>query len=182
MATIRCPHCGSPVMVRGNRWECGWCGDFGDISSLNRSERIKLSRASDAALEDLERGVLSILEGIQAHFGSGEKERLLACKLAIYGMSHALVPANNQTQHNLQLLQVFFQRYSFCTAGEVLGAARSGNDSPVDFLLCSEIIRKCQFIRVFHNRSLLSGRRSLVHGSHIFIRQVDVVEIKGFLL
>ena len=52
MSTIRCPHCGSPVMVRGNRWECGWCGDFGDISSLNRSERIKLSRASDAALDD----------------------------------------------------------------------------------------------------------------------------------
>ena len=139
MSTIRCPHCGSPVMVRGNRWECGWCGDFGDISSLNRSERIKLSRASDAALEDLERGVLSILEGIQAHFGSGEKERLLACKLAIYGMSHALVPANNQTQHNLQLLQVFFQRYSFCTAGEVLGAARSGKPAFEDqFLLTKE--------------------------------------------
>ena len=139
MSTIRCPHCGSPVMVRGNRWECGWCGDFGNISSLNPSERIKLSRASDAALEDLERGVLSILEGIQAHFGSGEKERLLACKLAIYGMSHALIPANNQTQHNFQLLQAFFQRYSFCTAGEVLGTARSGKPAFEDqFLLTKE--------------------------------------------
>ena len=29
MATIRCPHCGSPARVRGRRWECGWCGDFG---------------------------------------------------------------------------------------------------------------------------------------------------------
>lgn len=139
MATIRCPHCGSPVMVRGNRWECGWCGDFGNISSLNRSERVKLSRAHDTALEDLERGVLSILNGIQAHFGSGEKERLLACKLVIYGMSHALVPANNQTQRNLQLLQAFFQRYSFCTAGEVLGTARSGKPAFEDqFLLTKE--------------------------------------------
>ena len=42
MATIRCPHCGSPVMVRGNRWECGWCGDFGSTSSLFPSERAKL--------------------------------------------------------------------------------------------------------------------------------------------
>ena len=42
MATIRCPHCGSPVMVRGNRWECGWCGDFGSTSSLSPSERAKL--------------------------------------------------------------------------------------------------------------------------------------------
>ena len=42
MFTIRCPHCGSPVMVRGNRWECGWCGDFGSTSSLFPSERAKL--------------------------------------------------------------------------------------------------------------------------------------------
>ena len=42
MATIRCPHCGSPVIVRGSRWECGWCGDFGSTSSLFPSERAKL--------------------------------------------------------------------------------------------------------------------------------------------
>lgn len=35
---IRCPHCGSPVMIRGNRWECGYCGDFGSISSSPRVE------------------------------------------------------------------------------------------------------------------------------------------------
>lgn len=45
MATIRCPHCGSPVMIRGGRWECGWCGDFGALSSLHPSEKAKLSRA-----------------------------------------------------------------------------------------------------------------------------------------
>lgn len=39
MATIRCPHCGSPVIIRGNRWECGWCGDFGGVSSLQPSEK-----------------------------------------------------------------------------------------------------------------------------------------------
>lgn len=39
---IRCPHCGSPVMIRGSRWECGWCGDFGALSSLHPSERAKL--------------------------------------------------------------------------------------------------------------------------------------------
>ena len=25
-----CPWCGSPVMIHGSRWECGWCGDFGE--------------------------------------------------------------------------------------------------------------------------------------------------------
>ena len=76
MSTIRCPHCGSPVMVRGNRWECGWCGDFGDISSLNRSERIKFSWPETRHWRTWSAASLSILEGIQAHFGSGEKERL----------------------------------------------------------------------------------------------------------
>lgn len=32
--SLRCPHCGSPATLRGNRWECGWCGDHGDVSSL----------------------------------------------------------------------------------------------------------------------------------------------------
>ena len=44
---IRCPWCGSPVKVRGNRWECGWCGDSGGIASLHPSERAKLSRSTD---------------------------------------------------------------------------------------------------------------------------------------
>lgn len=42
MATIRCPHCGSPVRIRGSRRECGYCGDFGSISSLHPSEKAKL--------------------------------------------------------------------------------------------------------------------------------------------
>ena len=50
MATIRCPHCGSPVMIRGNRWQCGWCGDFGAISSLHPSEKAKLMQAATPSI------------------------------------------------------------------------------------------------------------------------------------
>ena len=46
MATIRCPHCGSPVMVQGSRWDCGDCGDCGSISSLQPSEKAKLMGAA----------------------------------------------------------------------------------------------------------------------------------------
>lgn len=49
MTNIRCPHCGSPVMVRGSRWECGWCGDFGAISSLQPSEQAKLDCAGQVS-------------------------------------------------------------------------------------------------------------------------------------
>lgn len=50
MATIRCPSCGSPVMLRGKRWECGWCGDFGELSSLSRSDKAKLARAVNSTI------------------------------------------------------------------------------------------------------------------------------------
>ena len=48
---IRCPHCGSPVMIRGNRWECGYCGDFGSISSLHPSEKAKLMQAATPTVQ-----------------------------------------------------------------------------------------------------------------------------------
>lgn len=51
MATIRCPYCGSPVMIRGSRWECGWCGDFGNISSLHPSEKAKLMQAASPTIQ-----------------------------------------------------------------------------------------------------------------------------------
>lgn len=28
---MRCPWCGSPVMIRGSSWECGWSGDSGSL-------------------------------------------------------------------------------------------------------------------------------------------------------
>ena len=49
--TIHCPHCGSPVMIRGSRWECGYCGDFGSISSLQPSEKAKLLRAAAPSVQ-----------------------------------------------------------------------------------------------------------------------------------
>ena len=30
---MRCPWCGSPVMIRGSSWECGWCGDSGSLKT-----------------------------------------------------------------------------------------------------------------------------------------------------
>lgn len=46
MSAIHCSHCGSPVRVQGKRWECGYCGDFGGISTLHPSEKAKPIRAA----------------------------------------------------------------------------------------------------------------------------------------
>jgi len=35
---LSCPRCGSPVMLRGSRWECGWCLDSGELGSLSRTQ------------------------------------------------------------------------------------------------------------------------------------------------
>lgn len=58
MEQIRCPYCGSPVMVRGSRWECGYCGDCGQISSLRPAERAKWL----AAQPDLQLSVRFVIE------------------------------------------------------------------------------------------------------------------------
>ena len=34
--TIRCPSCGARARVRGNTWECGWCGDSGFIKTTKK--------------------------------------------------------------------------------------------------------------------------------------------------
>lgn len=43
---IRCLHGGSPVIIRGSLWECGYCGDFGSISSPHSSGKAKLMQAA----------------------------------------------------------------------------------------------------------------------------------------
>lgn len=132
MNTFRCPHCGSPVMLRGNWWECGWCGDSGYFAPHKQPEQNNLPAICDGELEELERAVLSVVEGMQKRLGNGQPARTQALQLAVYGMSHALRPSGHQTPHSIALLQAFFRCYSFCTASEVLGAARSGTPAFAD--------------------------------------------------
>lgn len=44
---MNCPWCGSPVMIRGSFWECGWCGDFG---SLQRTPEKKSQNTAQITL------------------------------------------------------------------------------------------------------------------------------------
>ena len=128
---IHCPWCGSPVTICGDSWECGWCGDFGGIGSLGSSERKKLRDARNEELNDklydLEWGTVSILNGMEEFMGKGTPAELLSLQLALYGITYALLPTENQTKENLQLLNAFFQRYPFCTVDEVWEVALEGN-------------------------------------------------------
>lgn len=95
--SIRCPWCGSPVTVRGSRWECGWCGDCGDLSSLPDARRAAtgLKRKERAeqinrALVPLEQGAFSILEGMRIYCGGEEGAQDPLWKLTAYGVSRGL--------------------------------------------------------------------------------------------
>lgn len=41
---MRCPWCGSgPVMIRGDQWECGWCGNFGRLQRSAEPQQAEIT-------------------------------------------------------------------------------------------------------------------------------------------
>lgn len=148
MQKIRCPHCGSPAMVRGRQWECSWCGDSGWLSARREKED----------LSNLEQGAFDILEGMRALLGGDEAAKAPTWKLTAYGISHALLPPERQTVDNLQQVRAFFQRYPVCSGDEVWGAAHGGVPA---FGAMFQLSRDS--IGTFWNR-VLSGQSSLPDG------------------
>ena len=117
--SICCPWCGSPVTVRGSRWECGWCGDCGDLSSLPDARRAAtgLKRKERAeqinrALVPLEQGAFSILEGMRIYCGGEEGAHDPLWKLTAYGVSRGLRSAGGLEPDRLGLLRAFFRKVS----------------------------------------------------------------------
>lgn len=76
---MRCPWCGSPVTIRGNRWECGRCGDFGEIQRRKNRNLQKAPEASENG-EELDVDSLAIWEKLKKAMGKalpGRAEFLL---------------------------------------------------------------------------------------------------------
>lgn len=47
--TMRCPWCDGTAIVRGNRWECTWCGDSGMYTPTAKTVRITYKPDGDAS-------------------------------------------------------------------------------------------------------------------------------------
>lgn len=139
MAAIRCPHCGSPIKVRGNRWECGWCGDFGSRSSLKSPLRNQPSPKSAPGLEELEKGVWKILNGMKTH--SPENHTEPTFRLALYAMSHGLLSAGSSGGYGLSLVSAFLQNYPICSFPDFQKAISAGTPiSSREFSLSREAL------------------------------------------
>ena len=122
MPNFRCPHCGSPVMIRGHRWECGWCGDSGEFRSQDGNNDASI----ESALEDLEQGVHAILNGMESYYHNEEEAKTPTWELTAYGITSALLKVGRVKSEAVRLLQVFYQRYPVCTAEDILSAVRQG--------------------------------------------------------
>lgn len=124
MAGSRCPHCGSPIKIRGNRWECGWCGDFGALSSLKSPSRGQPSSKSAPGLQELEKGVWQILNGMKVHSPENHKETTF--RLALYAMSHGLLNAGSSEGFGVSLVRTFLQNYPVFTYEDFQKAVSGG--------------------------------------------------------
>lgn len=124
MAGNRCPHCGSPIQIRGNRWECGWCGDFGSLASLKTPSRNKPTPASVPGLGELEKGVWKILNGIKVYSPDNYTEP--AFRLALYAMSHGLLNAGSAGGYGLSLVHTFLGNYPVFSYGDFQKAVSGG--------------------------------------------------------
>lgn len=82
MTTMSCPSCGSPVLIRGDQWECGWCGNYGRLAPPEEA-----APAPDP-LDDVARAVNTLREGMPDL--PPEEAHRTAWSLAAYGMSQAL--------------------------------------------------------------------------------------------
>ena len=126
MATIRCPHCGSPVMVRGNRWECGWCGDSG---ALKRSDTVSVSLSVSIVYHiDLPETWSNLKAALAALFPDKSAAlRPLLSKAFLHaissGIQHRKTPVEEQ---KLQELKAFLaQTHDMYMAGSVHEVLRS---------------------------------------------------------
>lgn len=50
---MTCPWCGAPVIIRGNQWECGYCGDHGFLAPVSPPQKRSKTEETYTGLEDL---------------------------------------------------------------------------------------------------------------------------------
>lgn len=133
MTTMSCPSCGSPVLIRGDQWECGWCGNYGRLAPPEEA-----APAPDP-LDDVAHAVNTLREGMPDL--PPEEAHRTAWSLAAYGMSQALCAPAARSRQNLRRLKAICRHAPCCTAEEVLTAAQRGRPLFADqFLLTPEAL------------------------------------------
>ena len=127
---MRCPCCGSPVMIRGDRWECGYCGDAGFLNPPSETEldfTLTIEYTIDYCLSDIWNLMTSCLRNLIPNQANSLTESLK--KAVIYEISAGfsknprVLPGEKEKQ-----LQDFLSQNlpGLPTAGQILREARQG--------------------------------------------------------
>ena len=121
---MRCPWCGSPVMISGNRWECGYCGDAGFLDPAPEFEleyTMTISYTVNYSFED----ILNVMAELLQDLAPNQAEALILSlkKSVLHKISRGLsenprvLPPDKEQQLRIFLSQFFS---GFPTADQIL--------------------------------------------------------------
>ena len=92
---MNCPRCGSPVMLTGTRWECGWCLDSGWLSVKPAPVRIELRFVCRVDLDEAWKDLRAELDQLVP--GRAEALAPALAHAAVYQLSLSAPPENGET-------------------------------------------------------------------------------------
>jgi len=98
----RCPNCGSAVRQRGNQWECGWCGDFGNCGYL---ELPNCDSDEDIDLENAKKDWEQIMDAVKVLCPERGTQKTWEERFAAYAISDALLQFGNYEEKKSLLLR-----------------------------------------------------------------------------
>lgn len=119
-----CPRCGSPVMLRGNGWECGWCLDSGGLDTLPHTTKSKVLHARIICSVDLPE-TWSELKAELCKLVPGHADALLSSlgRVAVHQLSISSPPGNGRVEpQHIRDLYAFLASEKDLGVGEAIAA------------------------------------------------------------
>lgn len=135
MANIRCPHCGSPARMYANRWECGYCGDFGVLSTREVTSEPTQTQSVPLTLKFVSKLDFEETWNDMKNVISQYAEDLLPqlANVLIYEISHAMAtPGHTTDNEKFYALDQFLQKDSDLRNGpdiqDIIHASKQGQE------------------------------------------------------
>ncbi len=132
---MRCPNCGSPVMVYANRWECGYCGDCGVFRTRQAAPEPEQTQHATLTVKFVSKLDFYETWSKMKVSLSQYAEKLVPQlgNVLIYEISHAMtVPGHTTENEKFQELDEFLQNDPILGYGpnirDIIHAAKQGEE------------------------------------------------------
>ncbi len=132
---MRCPNCGSPVMVYANRWECGYCGDCGVLRTRQTAPEPAQTQTITLSFQFVSKLDFDNTWSEMKNVISQNAEKLLPQlgNVLIYEISHAMAtPGHTTDNEKFQELDEFLHSDPILRDGpnirDIIHAAKQGEE------------------------------------------------------